>query len=412
MTRMERKEKRENFYHQIPRYWPDLYGQEYSLYDIREIAVEEVEEIREASRKIGRIFFKMGRLLRRVPDETLSGMGYPEKLYPYLRENFLSIDSVIARLDLVKAGGDFKCLELNADTPTFIKETHLVNGLVCKEFGLLDPNREEEGRVRSAVIQAILEAMRRVKEPYVVFTAHEDSIEDRETTRYLQELIPFPSRFIPLHRLEILRGIGLFDPEWRKIDLLYRQTYPLEQLISDRGEKGEEIGRWLMDLVMERKLALINPPSAFLLQNKAVLAAIWGLHEEKNPFFTEEEHEWIKRHFLPTYLEPDHFLREKKAYVKKPAFGREGDTVEMYDGEGVLIGEDPQKNYREYLPVYQEYVSLPKVHFHTIEGKKEGYLLTGCFLIQGEPGAIGFRVGNRITDNLSYFLPVGFASKR
>ncbi|CCQ92299.1 Glutathionylspermidine synthase [[Clostridium] ultunense Esp] len=412
MTRMGRKEKRESFYRQIPNYWPDLYGNEYSLYDIREIAAEEVEEIREASRKIGRIFFKMGRLLRRVPDETLSGMGYPEMLYPYLRENFFSVDSVIARLDLVKAGGDFKCLELNADTPTFIKETHWINGLVCKEFGLQDPNREEEGRVRSAVTQAILEAMRSIKKPYIVFTAHEESIEDRETTRYLQRLIPLPSRFIPLHRLEIIRGIGLFDPEGRKIDLLYRQTYPLEHLISDQGENGEEIGRWMMDLVLERKLVLINPPSAFLLQNKAVLAAIWGLHEEKNPFFTEEEHEWIKRHFLPTYLEPDHFLREKKSYVKKPAFGREGDTVEIYNGEGALESEDSHKSYREYLPVYQEYVSLPKVHFCTIEGEKEGHLLIGCFLIQGEPGAIGLRVGNRITDNLSYFLPIGLKTKR
>ena len=51
-----------------------------------------------------------------------------------------------------------------------------------------------------------------------------------------------------------------------------------------------KIGLWLIELVAQNLLTMVNPPSAFLLQNKAVQAVIWGLHEEQNSFFSAEEH--------------------------------------------------------------------------------------------------------------------------
>lgn len=106
-----------------------------------------------------------------------------------------------------------------------------------------------------------------------------------------------------------------------KIDVLYRQTFPIESLITDEDDEGNPIGQWLLELVEEGKLMIMNPPSAFLLQSKAVQAIIWGLHEEYHPFYTDEEHEWIEEYFLPTYLEPDAVrkgssLREKAVLWK------------------------------------------------------------------------------------------------
>ena len=94
---------------------------------------------------------------------------------------------------------------------------------------------------------------------------------------------------------KVVVGRGLYDDKGEKIDVLYRQTYPIEHLILDEDPVSKErVGQLLMKLVKEKELAIINPPSAFLLQSKAIMALIWGLHEEEHPFYTEEEHHWIR----------------------------------------------------------------------------------------------------------------------
>jgi uncharacterized membrane protein YjfL (UPF0719 family) len=184
--------------------------------------------------------------------------------------------------------------------------------------------------------------------------------------------------------------------------VLYRQTYPLEHLLEDRSPDGEEVGKLLLQLWNEREVALINPPSAFLLQSKAVQALIWGLHEERNQFFTEEEHSWISQHFLPTYLDEEYFLTKKETYVQKPAFGREGDTVVIKNEEGNPIFADLQQTYVDETPVYQQYVSLPEAMVKTVKGYENVRLLHTCFLINGEAMGIGLRAGGIITNILLF----------
>lgn len=402
-------EKRQKFYGRIQNFWADLYGEEYALYDIGLIDKTDLEQIRLVSERVGIIFFKVCKLLREVPDLTLLEMGYPKETLPFLRLKTLTPESVISRLDLIPTGNGYKCIEINADTPTFIKELFLVNGEVCKEFAVINPNEGMDLQIKEVVCGSIRQCAEqiRLKEPYIVFTAHEDNVEDWETVRSLQRLSSINSAFIPLHKLQIQKEVGLFNENGRKIDILYRQTFPIESLIADEDMAGNRIGLWLLELVEKGKLALINPPSAFLMQNKAVQSVIWGLHHEGSLFFSREEHDWIEEYFLPTYLEPDFFIGTGLSYVKKPAFGREGDTVEIYTKDGQLVQADKQKSYTEYLPVYQQYVEHPKVSFMSEKGKQDGKLLIGSFLLNGQPSAVGYRVGGTITNNLSYYFPIG-----
>lgn len=402
-------EKRRRFYGQIKDFWADLYNEEYAIYDIKSINKEEIEQIRLASQRVGHIFFKMCTLLREVPDRTLLEMGFPKETLSFIRLKTLEAESVISRLDLIPGVKGYKCIEINADTPTFIKELFHVNGEVCKEFGLSNPNEKMDEWLSKAIRESIGSIKRRLdlEYPNIIFTAHEDHVEDRETVLYLQERSRINSRFVPLHKLQIQKGVGLFDERGVKIDILYRQTFPIESLITDTDAEGNRIGLWLLELIENGELTIINPPSAFLLQNKAVHAVIWGLHVEGHPFFTIKEHGWIEEYFLPTYLEPDFFIEEGLPYVKKPAFGREGDTVEIYNGRGALIQADSQQSYQEYLPIYQKFVEHPIVPFQSQKGGQEGKLLIGSFLLNGKPAAIGFRVGGTITNNSSYYLPVG-----
>ena len=397
--------KRQQFYAGIKDFWADLYGEEYALYDVALLTKDEVAHIRIISERIGVIFFKIGSLLRNVPDETLLEMGFPKETLSFIRLKTLPVDSVISRLDLIPHGKSYKCIEINTDTPTFIKELFFVNGMICKEFGVENPNDRMELLLRKAVYNSVYNSTNK-KSPHIVFTAHEDHIEDYETVLYLQRSVR-SSKFTPLHKLRIQKGVGLFDEEGMKIDILYRQTFPIENMILDKDQDGNPIGLWLLELVEERKLAIINPPSAFLLQNKAVQAVIWGLHEEGHPFFTEQEHRWIEEYFLPTYLEAEPFLQKGVSYVKKPAFGREGDTVEIFNKDGELIDADQQQSYTTYVPVYQQLIEHPTIQFQSEKGLQTGSVLVGSFLLTGKAAAIGYRVGGRITNNLSYYLPIG-----
>ena len=402
------KSERRQFYAQMEQFWADLYGEEYALYDLYEMTIEEVAKIRLATERTGSIYFKTAHLLRNVSDETLLEMGYPEETLQFLRLKTLSAESIIARFDFIPYDGGYKCIEMNADTPTFIKELFFVNERICRAFAMENPNAGMEQLLKDAVQESVAQSKVSQK-AHVVFTAHEQHIEDYYTALYLMQFVP-GAKFTPLHRLQIQRGFGLFDEDGKRIDVLYRQTFPIENLIQDEDEAQNRIGLWLVELVEKQLLRIINPPSAFLLQNKAVQAVIWGLHEEGNAFFSAEEHEWIADYFLPTYLEEGPFIEKGLRYVKKPVFGREGDTVEIYEADGRLIQEDAQKSYRQYPMVYQQYIEQPKTVFQSEKGEQTGEMLVGSFLISGRPGAIGLRIGEMITNNLSYYLPVGMKS--
>lgn len=397
--------ERSHFYAKIDQFWADLYDEEYALFDLYEVTDGEVEKVHIATECAGKIYFKTAHLLRNIPDEALLEMGYPEETLSLLRLKTLEAESIIARFDFIAHNDGYKCIEMNADTPTFIKELFVVNEQVCKEFGTKNPNAEMEellkSNVRKSVAQSIFSP-----DAHIVFTAHDDNIEDYFTTLYIMQFVP-GAKFTPLHQLHIQKGVGLFDEDGKRIDLLYRPTFPIENLIQDEDDAQNRIGLWLIELVELNLLTILNPPSAFLLQNKAVQAIIWGLHEEKNAFFTSEEHEWIEEYFLPTYLEDTPFIEKGLRYVKKPVFGREGDTVEIYSEVGQLIKEDVQKSYNHFPKVYQQFIEQPKTTFQSEKGVQTGELLVGSFLISGKPAAMGLRVGGMITNNLSYYLPIG-----
>lgn len=401
------EEKRQAIYQTIPSFWHDLWDEPYALYDIKLFSTKEAEEIRQVTKKIGCIYDKTAHLLRQLPDETFVALGISEKAIPFLRQKALPTEGVIRRIDLVKTKTGWKHYEINSDTPTFIKELHHVNGVLATHFGYKDVNEGCEEQLSKAINQAIYHIHQKEHFPKIVFTAHHDHEEDWQTTKYLADLSKLPHEVVPIEQLILQEGIGLFTPSGEQIDVLYRQTYPIEHLVEDTSEDETAIGVALLRLVQEEKLAIINPLSAYLLQSKAVQALIWGLYEEKNAYFTIEEHAWIEAHFIPTYLECDAFVERQERFVEKPSFGREGDTILIYDEKGHIETDNGHRTYEDSLKVYQQYTELPKQTVMTPYGETEGYLLVGSFLIGEEPGAFGIRIGEKVTGNESCFLPAG-----
>ncbi|AWC40361.1 glutathionylspermidine synthase family protein [Bacillus cytotoxicus] len=399
------RKERKRFYSKFPHFWSDLYGGEYSLFYLFEITEETVRNLQLATERMGKIFFKTARLLRTLSDAQLLELGFPLSSLPYIRMRSLFPESVISRFDFAVTDSGIKMLEFNSDTPTFIMECFQINGAVCKAFDCYDPNKQQERLLSSGITKAVTESAKGIANPNVVFTAHHEHIEDWNTTQYLRELCQVESKIVPMSELRITDE-ALVDTDGIPIDVLYRQTYPIEDLLEDHDPiTGDFVGIELLQLVKRGKLSIINPISAFLMQPKSVQSLIWGLAEEE-AFYTREEQEWIQTYMLPTYLEPDEFLG-KDAFVQKPSFGREGDTVTIRDKDMKIMTQNTYQTYKKELPVFQKYIELPVVSLETAKGKEDLSYVFGSFLIAGKPSSIGIRAGEKITGNESYYLPIG-----
>ncbi|SFA72848.1 MULTISPECIES: glutathionylspermidine synthase family protein [unclassified Bacillus (in: firmicutes)] len=406
------QKQRREFYRQLPDFWSDINDAEYSLFHVLPLKKELIDKVKLATETMMAIFSKTARLLRQLPEEQLLDLGFPTESLAFIKMKQFFPETIIGRFDFVNTTDGLKLLEFNSDTPTFIKECFKINGVVARKFGFSDPNRNEEALLASAINKAILESAKLVAgnaQPNVVFTAHHDHVEDWNTIRYLSGFCNVEHQLIPLQNLRISDD-ALIDSDGLPIDVLYRQTYPLEHMLEDKDPiTDDKTGIKLLELVKRGKLAILNPPSAFLLQPKTIQALIWGLAEASR-FFTKEECEAIKTYMLPTYLEADAFLGST-AFVKKPSLGREGDTITIYDQNHCELLKNKIRTFENETAVFQQYISLPKIRLETEKGEEELSYLIGSFTIAGKSSAIGVRAGEKITGNESYFLPVGIHSK-
>ena len=398
--------KRKEFYSNYPHFWSDLYECEYSLFHVFPITEQTMKQLQVATERMGKIFFKTARILRNLSNEQLLELGFPTASLPFIRLKGMYPESVISRFDFALTEDNrIKMLEFNSDTPTFIVECFQMNGKVCEELGYDDPNANQERLLSSGITKAVMEFTKGMEDPNVVFTAHLEHIEDWNTTMYLSGLCHVENKVMPMTELRITDD-ALVDRDGVPIDVLYRQTYPIEDLIEDQDpETGDLVGVELLQLVKEGKLFIINPLSAFLLQPKSIQCLIWGLAEE-GAFYTSEEQKWIKEYMLPTYLEPDLFFG-KSPFVQKPSFGREGDTITIRDKDTNIMIRNAHETYKSSLPIFQKYTELPVVFLETEKGIEKLSYVFGAFLIAGKASSIGIRAGEKITGNESYYLPVG-----
>ncbi|MED1557784.1 glutathionylspermidine synthase family protein [Bacillus paramycoides] len=398
--------KRKGFYSNYPHFWSNLYECEYSLFHVFPITEQTMKQLQLATERMGKIFFKTARLLRNLSNEQLLELGFPSASLPFIRMKGRYPEAVISRFDFALTEDNrIKMLEFNSDTPTFIVECFQMNGKVCEQLDYDDPNTNQERLLSSGITKAVMEAAKGIKNPNVVFTAHHEHIEDWNTTMYLSQLCHVENKVMSMSELRIT-GDALVDGDGMPIDVLYRQTYPIEDLIEDQDpETGDLVGVELLQLVKEGKLFIINPVSAFLLQPKSIQCLIWGLAEE-GAFYTREEQQWITEYMLPTYLEPNLFLG-KDSFVQKPSFGREGDTITIRDKDTNIMIRNVHQTYKSSLPIFQKYIDLPVVFLETEKGIEKLSYVFGSFLIAGKASSIGIRAGGKITGNESYYLPVG-----
>jgi glutathionylspermidine synthase len=272
-------------------------------------------------------------------------------------------------------GEPIKLIEFNADTPTMLVETAIVQWAILRYNGL------DEAKQFNRVYEAIVENFVRLGEKggakapeRILFSSIKGSVEDEITTRLLGVMAKeagYKSRFCYVEEVEFGDDGIFLDGErygyWFKL-------IPWESIAIEEPE----LALLLSNIIQNQKALIFNPPYTLLFQSKGILPILWRLFEGH-----------------PLLLEASFEPLLKKACVKKRTFGREGANIRVYDKEGKVVRESGGE-YGGFAPVYQEYVELLR------DEQKRSYQAGVFFAYEG--CGLGYRRGDIIIDDGSEFV--------
>jgi glutathionylspermidine synthase len=310
---------------------------------------------------------ELERLTREAADHAIRHdrhelLGIPQAVWPLVAQSWQRQEpSLYGRMDLRWDGtGPPKLLEYNADTPTSLYESSVVQWewLTCAY-----PDADQFNSIHEALIAA-WQALALPSPVHV--TCGRDSDEDRGTVDYLRDTAIQAGLDAPFLFIDEIGwdGSRFVDLDRREIRTCFK-LYPWEFLLRDQF--GNDIAR--------APTRWIEPAWRLLLSGKGLLALLWELFPD-HP------------NLLPAFREPG---RTGGAEIAKPLFGREGANI-------TAPGLHTDGPYGAEGYVYQQWLELPQV-----DGR---YAVIGSWVIAGVPHGIGIREdATPITRNTSRFVP-------
>ena len=290
------------------------------------------------------------------------------------------------RFDL--AGGidgiPIKLIEFNADTPTAVFETSII------QWAMLKYNDLNEANQFNSFYEALRDNFKRFivlnndieefEEHYkklnwkILFSSVAGDVEEEHTVKLLQHIASeagYETDFAYIEDVQFSDdGISKDD----KIFEFWFKLIPWEDIAIDEGE----LAVILTELLNDKKAIIFNPAYTILFQSKGIMKILWDLYPN-HPLLLE------------TSFEP----LENTKQVEKPCFGREGANVAIVNEDNSLdIKTDGA--YENFKPVYQEYIEFP-------QDTNGNHYQAGVFYAYESCG-LGFRKGGKILDNMSKFV--------
>jgi glutathionylspermidine synthase len=379
----------------------------YALYYCHRIPSQTIQEIRQASELVGSVLMETWSVIRNLDEETLLYYGFPKEAIKIVKYDYLA--PFCMRLDWCwnEETGVKKVIETNPQTPSFWFECIEGNSKVAQHFGLQNPTLNAQTILSLSINQHIQKAAsilkKQVTDCHVAFTSLNNA-EDLGTMLWLSKHFHHKSSVFPLEFLRIRDGKYLFDyRNGKPIDILF-MWYPVEWAIHDTDENGARLWAGLEQLILEKKVVIVNFASAFALQPKSVFALITDLGLD---FFNNQDAETVFKYFPKTSLTANDM---GESYFAKPILGREGEGGYAVNSGKIAVcsnSNDPWYTQQNY--VYQELLEFPKVD---IAGESMTAVWGAWLFNNGSDrlvsGGLGMRVStSEITDNISFWCPIG-----
>jgi len=363
----------------------DTDGSKYVSDELVEVTQEEAEAYYEAANTIYDMYVQAAEYV--IDNDLFFDLGIPFNLIETIKKSWENDVHwhIYSRFDLAGGidGQDIKLIEFNADTPTALFETALL------QWAILKSNNMDEERQFNNVYEAISENFKRLitlfddtdkfEELYngwkILFSSVEGNDEEEATTKLLQQMATdagFVTKFEFLQNVRFDED-GIYDTDDINYEYWFK-LYPWEDIAIDEPE----LATTLTNIIQNQKAIILNPAYTLLFQSKGMLAILYELFPD-SPYL------------LKTSFEPLKGIKQ----VEKPVFGREGANTSIIDATGTVVTQT-QGPYDNYKKVYQEYVEFPK----DVHGAK---YQAGVFFAY-EACGLSFRKGGDILDNMSKFV--------
>ena len=362
----------------------DSDGSSYVADEIVEVSEIEAENYYKAVNEIYEMFATAGDYI--VENNLFHDIGIPFNLVPMIQHSWENDPNwhLYGRFDLAGGidGQPIKLIEFNADTPTGLFETSVI------QWAILQHNNLEDKQFND-VYNAISENFKRLvtldsdtssfEENYsglkILFSSYFGNAEEEKTVRLLQKMANdsgFITDFEYLDKVKFSED-GVFNSKDEKFEYWFK-LYPWE----DIGFAETELATTLQKIQLEHKAIILNPAYTLLFQSKGMLKILYELFPN-SPYLLE------------TSFEP----LENKKFIEKKMFGREGANTKIYDEVGELL-EEHGGEYENYQSIFQEYIEFPK------DEKGDKYQAGVFFAFEG--CGLAFRKGGNILNNTSKFV--------
>lgn len=350
------------------------------------ISEDEANAYYEATNELYDMFAEAGQYV--IDNDLFHDLNIPFNLVEMIKESWENDVHwhLYSRFDLAGGidGKPIKLIEFNADTPTSLFETAIIQWAMLKANGL------DEASQFNNLYEALKDNFKRIitldsdiekfDEYYsklgwkILFSSISGSSEDINTTKLLQHIATeagFNTDF------EFIENVQFNDEGIYKNDELFEfwfKLIPWENIAIEESE----LALILTQIIADKKAIIFNPAYTLMFQSKGFMKVLWDLYPN-HPLLLE------------TSFEP---LVGKKQ-VEKRCFGREGANVKIINADQ-SIDEQTSGEYEGHKAIYQEYVEFPK------DSNGNSYQ-AGVFYAY-EACGLGFRRGGKILNNMSKFV--------
>ena len=388
------------------------YYLEYGLYGSVPLDKRLHEEIIVASERLWNILQTVKDKIKTLSTEELLGLGYDERIIPFLHLDPLTSCSVTSRFDIIRTRNSFKFIELNNDTPFLIMENYKMDDLLNASLGLTScyPRRRE--LLVSSMMQSLEDSARHVGKPLqdctiaVMGYDYEEDLEEFTTLTFYQDTIRrmgLNCHYVHYNEVHVDMDMqDILSEKTGTIDILLKFAYPYEFLVNDQyANKEGYIGLDMLKLMEQGKVALLNPPASHILQNKGVFAYVFHLLDNTN-FFSYDDKSFLRKYLPYTSFTDAKFQQKGVTYVKKPVISREGQSVEIISPNKTV--KSSLNLYDNELAIYQEHLPLPTRTVIVEDEEEELHEILGVFIAGNKYSGTVCRLGGVITDWYSYWI--------